>query len=151
VEICIAMALVAILSVMVFSFYQLMHGMASDNKASYNYLEDHAALKETLYQWVAEKDTPDSVFSVTEDGVLSVSESEGETPVIVTFENGVLWLGDESISGFDKIGSIVFSTNGSLIKCETISNHPNGKQTECSFVFSLRCSNHTIGGGGAHE
>lgn len=148
-EICIAMALVAILSVMVFSFYQLMHGMASENKASYDYLEDHAALKDAICKWAAENDTPGSVFHVTEGGLLSVSGSGAESSV--TFANGVLGLGDQEISGFDKIGTIAFSIKGSLIKCKTTSNNPNGKKTECSFVFPLRCSGNTIGGGDAHE
>ena len=139
VELCIVMALIAVVATAAISFYALMSGTLKDNRIAYEYLEDHATLKSEFDKWAAEKDTPDSVFSVTEDGKLTVTE-DGETQT-VSFSRGTLSLGGKYVWNLDKISGISFSVDetGTLIKCTTYHTNQNGERIESRFVFSRRC------------
>lgn len=136
VELIIVLALMAILTTMFISFSALMSGFTAENKAEYEFLEDHDALKEVLSAWVAENDAPDSVFSVAEDGTLTVTVNGVEK--IVSFADGVLFLGEAQKDGYDAIDGVTFSANEKLIKCVIHRVGKNGKQTERSFVLFLR-------------
>ncbi|MBE6531472.1 MAG: prepilin-type N-terminal cleavage/methylation domain-containing protein [Ruminococcaceae bacterium] len=137
VELSVVLALLAILMTMITSFSVLMNGVATENKAEYDFLEDHAMLKETLGVWVAENDVAGSTFKVNEDGTLSVTENE--IPKNVSFNDGVLTLGGDQKAGLDAIDGVIFTSNDKLIKCVTYRIARNGKRIEHSFVFSLRC------------
>ena len=137
VELCIVLALLAILATMTVSFSVLMNGFAAENKAEYEFLEDHATLKETLGVWAAENDVTGSVFKVNEDGTLTVTENGVEQNV--SFADGVLTLGGEQKAGLDAIDGVIFTANDKLIKCVTYRIAKDGERIEHSFVFSLRC------------
>ncbi len=137
VELCVVLALLAILTTMTVSFSVLMNGFAADNKAEYEFLEDHATLKEELCAWVAENDVSGSVFTVAKDGTLNVTENGTEKTV--SFADGILTLGGEQKAGLDAIDGVTFTANAKLIKCVTYRIGKNGKSIESSFVFSLRC------------
>lgn len=111
-ELSVVLALLVIVGTMIISFSALMSGFAAENKAQYEYLEDHTALREMLCTWVAENDLPDSVFSVAEDGALTVAGNGGNK--IVRFADAVLFLGESREAGFDAIDGVSFSTNGKL-------------------------------------
>lgn len=135
-ELVIVLALMAILTTMFISFSVLMSGFTTEHKAEYEFLEEHAALKEVFSAWVAENDTPGSVFLVAEDGTLTVTVSGTEK--IVKFADGVLFLDEAQKDGYDAIDGVTFSANEKLIKCVTHRVGKNGKQTERSFVLFLR-------------
>lgn len=137
VELCVVLALLAILTTMTVSFSVLMNGFAAENKAEYEFLEDHATLKETLGVWTAENDVTGSVFKVNEDGTLTVTENGVEQNV--SFADGVLTLGGEQKAGLDAIDGVTFTANDKLVKCVTYRIGKNGKSIESTFVFSLRC------------
>ena len=137
VELCVVLALLAILATMTVSFSVLMNGFAAENKAEYEFLEDHATLKETLGVWAAENDVTGSVFKINEDGTLTVTENGVEQNV--SFADGVLTLGGEQKAGLDTIDGVIFTANDKLIKCVTYRIAENGERIEHSFVFSLRC------------
>ncbi len=153
VEVVIAVALLAILAVAVYSFYELMHTSANENIAAYDHLEDYGELKKGFCRWAAENDTDGTVFWIGADGSLTVSKMDAEGNVTETaavrFSRGILALGaDKHITGLEKIKSVSFSlspdtdpaedvTNeGSLIKCTV--EGTGGEQSH--FVFSLRCT-----------
>lgn len=137
VEISIVFALLGILTVMTVSFSILMNGFAADNSETYDFLEEHDTLKQAIGEWVEENDESGSVFSVNSDGILCLNENGEET--LVSFSDGVLSLGEEQDSTLDAIDGVSFSCNDKLIKCVTYRVHENGKVTERSFVFSIRC------------
>ena len=137
VELSVVLALLSILATMIISFSVLMSGFASENKAEYKFLEDHAALGETLCVWAAENDVIGSTFRINSDGTLTVIENAVEKTV--SFTEGVLTLGEDRQAGLDTIDGVVFSTNGKLIKCVSYRIAKNGERMEQSFVFSLRC------------
>jgi prepilin-type N-terminal cleavage/methylation domain-containing protein len=145
VELSVVLALLAILTTMIVSFSVLMHGFAAENSAEYQFLEDHAMLKEKLCTWAAENDVQGNVFTVT-DGALTVTQNG--TPKYVSFKDGVLTLGGEKREGLDAIDGMTFTTDTGtdesnaepkLIKCVTYRIGKNGQRVESSFVFSLRC------------
>ena len=137
VELCVVLALLAILTTMTVSFSVLMNGFAAENKAEYEFLEDHAALKEKLCTWAAENDVTGNVFTVNTDETLTVTENGTEKNV--SFADGVLTLGGEQKVAFDAIDGVIFASNDKLIKCVTYRIAENGERIEHSFVFSLRC------------
>ena len=140
VELSIVLALLAILTTMFASFSVLMNGFAAENKAEYEFLEDHAILKERLCTWVAENDVSGSVFKANDDGTLTVTQNGDETSAkSASFKDGVLTLGDEERKGLDTIDGMTFTSNEKLIKCVTYRIGKNGQKIESSFVFSLRC------------
>lgn len=142
VELCIVLALIAVVATAVVSFYRLMSGTLNDTRSAYAYLEDHNALKKKFDEWAAEKDTPGSVFFVDKKGKLFVKENEGANGQAVVFSNGRLVLGnDRSESGFDQISGIYFEADETktMIKCVTYYEYKNGDRVEGQFVFSLRC------------
>lgn len=149
VELCTVMALVGILGTMVITFYTMSNSWVKDSKASYEYLEDHAALKEELCFWSAEKDTTDSIFFVGADGALIVAKNGVEYPI--TFADGVLSLGDVQKAHLDEIDGISFSSNEKIIKCITYRYDKNGKRTESCFVFSPRSATIIAEDGGNND
>ena len=142
VELCIVLALIAVVATAVVSFYRLMSGTLNDTRSAYAYLEDHNALKKKFDEWAAEKDVPGSVFFVDKNGKLFIREDGEATGQAVVFSNGKLVFGrDRSESGFDQISGIYFKADETktLIKCITYYEYKDGTRMEEQFVFYLRC------------
>ena len=134
VELCVVLALVAILGTMVVSFSVMFSEYTNGVQSEYLFLEHTSALNERLSDWVAENDTTSAEYSVIPGGgTLSVG---GET---VYLSEGVLYLGSQRVEGFNEIDRMSFYTNGALIKCTTYHNANDGDLIESSFVISLRC------------
>ena len=150
VELCIVLALIAVVATAVVSFYRLMSGTLNDTRVAYAYLEDHDALKKKFDEWAAEMDVPGSVFSV-EGGALTVKtpESSEKSEKKVSLRNGNLFLGGEYVSGFDQVSGIEFEVDETktMIKCITYYEYKNGDRVESHFVFSLRCGTISNGEG----
>lgn len=144
VELSVVLALVALLSTMVVSFSVFFSGFVNGNNAEYDYLEDHAALKDSLCTWLAEQDGEQSIFTPSADG-LTVTNGTSQT---VTFSDGVLTMGESTVKNLDGIHAVRFSVDEdeTLIKCETFRFSDSGKKTACTFVFYVRCG--TVEGGG---
>ena len=136
VELSVVLALMAILVTLIISFSVLMSGFAEGNKVEYAFLKEHATLKDALCSWVAENDGPDSVFSIDNDGTLTVT-ANGDART-VSFVDGALSLAGARIMWLDAIDGVVFTVNDKLIKCVTYRNRENGEPIECSFVLSIR-------------
>lgn len=150
VELSVVMALLAIVGTMIVSFSVFMGGFVSNNKAEYRFLEEHAALKEELTLWVAENDTPDSVFSIGISGNLIIQANGRQKNV--SFMNGVLSLDTEQIPDFETIDLVSFTANDKLIKCTTHHFDDGGKLTaELCFVFSLRSAEISVQEGYENE
>lgn len=137
VELCVVLALLAILTTMIVSFSVLMNGFAAENKNEYKFIQNCSILKNELKEWSANTDTADSVFVVGTDGTLSVEQNGTEKSV--SFTEGILTLDSIQISNLDTIDGIAFYTNNSLIKCVIYRYNDNGEREENIFVFLIRC------------
>ncbi len=135
VELCIVLALLAIVTTMIVSFSVLMSEYAKENEATYEFLEDCAALEDVLRDRLAENDTGTCEFSVV-NGTLTLTENG--TDKTVTFADGVLLLGEERLNSFDTVEGISFAANDKLIKCTVYRTDAQGVRMESCFVLSLR-------------
>ncbi len=132
-ELCIVLALVAILTTMFVSFIVLMARFTNDSEYKQEFMKDSAVLKREFCGW-AERQSGET-FSVSENGVLTVDG------VQVVFSDGTLTLdGETSIEDLDTVSSVFFEENGSLIKCSV-----HGEDVATTFVIYLRTA--TIEGG----
>ena len=142
VELCVVLALLAILAVGITSFSVLMNGFAADASEETAFWEENAALKSELRRWIAENDTADRQFYV-EDGVLK-STLKNDAPQDVKsvyVAGGVLMVDGTQKAEYSAVDGIVFSTaNGGrrLIKCTVYHISENGKRSEIDFLFSFR-------------
>ena len=154
VELCVVLALLAILTVAISSFSVLMNRYAVDASQETDFWEDNAALKKELRNWIAENDVKSingetvkpNIFSV-ENGNLVVVKQDGSTES-VGFANDVLTVGKKQVEGFAAIDGVVFSCpNDRLIKCTVYHITESGERKEVSFVFSCRAAMITTSGG----
>jgi len=139
VELCVVLALVAIVATMIVSFSAMLGGFSAERRAEYAFTEDRATLRDSLCDWVAEQDRAACVFTVGADGSLSVTD--GATVQTVQLADGTLTFGTHRQDSLDAIDGITFSRLGTLIKCEVFCTDENGVRTqEASFVFVVRCA-----------
>jgi len=133
-ELCIVLAIVAIVSAMIVSFSVSMGDFANSNAEEYDFLEDCAILEEALYKWIAEQDKPGANF----DEILP-KES-------IKVQNGTLKIdNNHAVNNLHTITEISFGINDAknLIKC-TIT--PADSESEKVLVFALRCAIEQGGG-----
>lgn len=141
-ELSVVMALIAIITAMTVSFTVVMNDVTAQNRTQYDFLQDCAVVEDELTDWVALNDVSGAVFTVGQEGVLTVVTS-GETST-VSIAGSVLSMGSEQahnleqVHGVGTIGKITFSTNdyNTLIKC--VMTRIDNEAQSCSFVFSLR-------------
>ena len=149
-ELCIVLALVAVVSVMIVSFSTLMgdHTTALDDQ--YDFLADCSTLESALRIWVAEYDVEGSSFAAN-GGELEIRDTVSDT-VVVEFRNGTLSFKDKKVQGLHTVADVSFEINGQgdLIKCIVTAKDGVEKDTH-SFVFSLRAGATARAGEGAHE
>lgn len=137
-ELCVVMAIVAIVASMIVSFTVLMKEYAVSNETGYAFLEDCSEIKDELYKWVAENDTPDFEASADEDGERLIFEKNGES-LTASFESGTLHLGGKSLKKLKAVKNIQFAVSGRLVKC-TVTREGEGEKEEKVFVFARRCA-----------
>ena len=145
VELSVVLALIAMLITATVSFSVLMNGYSTKNEAEYEFLEDHATVKNAVCTFASEYDVPGNVFTMKGDGTFAVNDNGTERNV--SFSDGVLSLGGRRTEDLDGIDGISFTTNGNLIKCVTYNTGNDGVRNESSFVFSLRIATIDTGGG----
>ena len=137
VELCVVLALLAILGTVTVSFCVMIGDYTGDVQAEYDFLEDSAAVRASLTEKIRQSDTPDTVFTVTKDGTLAV----GESTLSFSSASGTLRLGAWELNGLDSIGGVSVSTNGTLIRCVLHRRGATEEDTvkESVIVLSLRC------------
>lgn len=140
VELCVVLALVAMLTTMFVSFTVLMKGFANESESKYEFLKDSATIERELRDWAETQET----FTIDENGVLSVGEKA------VSFSNGTLTLDDNvKITSLDTVTGVTFDSNetettkATLIKCTV-----KGSRLETTFVIYPRTA---VIEGGANE
>ncbi len=133
VELCVVLALLAILAAAISSFSVLMNRYAVDASQETDFWEDNAALKKELRNWIAENDVGENTFAV-QNGVLTVQGTEKS----ISFAGGTLTVDGVQKEGFTAISGVEFSTTDSLIKCTVYCITESGERKEVDFLFSCR-------------
>lgn len=156
VELCVVLALLAILAAAISSFSVLMNRYAVDASQETDFWEDNAALKKELRNWIAENDVKSingdeinpNTFTV-QSGSLTVEKQDKSTESL-SFANGVLTVGEKQIEGFDTIDGVEFSvgTGYSIIKCTVYHITESGERKEADFLFSCRSASVSYAAGG---
>lgn len=141
VELCVVMAVMAILATMIIAFSVLMKGYAEDSSAQNEFLKDVSDAEGAMVEWLSEEDELGARFAV-QNGFLVVNGKA------VLFSGGTLSLGEERVSELSDIDGISFLANDKLIKC-TIFRVVDDKREERSFVFYPRAAEIAIGEEGA--
>lgn len=139
VELCVVLALLAILATAISSFSVLMNRYAVDASQETDFWEDNAALKKELRNWIAENDVKridgdgmkPNTFAV-QNGALTVQGTEKS----ISFAGGALIVDGVQKEGFTAISGVEFSTTDSLIKCTVYCITENGERKEIDFLFS---------------
>lgn len=145
VELCVVLALVAILSAMVVSFSVLVSGYTRGAGARYDFSQDCAHAKSAITQWILQQDAVDTVFSADAAGALIVTGSGGTQRV--HFAAGELRLGNGQAVALDGIEEVAFRASGGLVKC--VLSGADGM--ESSFVLCIRCGAVDAGEEVAHD
>ena len=138
VELCITMAIVAILGTMVVSFAVMMGGTINNSSVEYAFLEEHSQLKESLSKWIAENDLPGNEFSAD---INTLTVSRPETVTVNLARNGdnlEVKVGEMLLGSFENIDGASFFVESGLVKCVTYREDKNGGRVESSFVVALR-------------
>ncbi len=136
VELCVVLALLAILTAAISSFSVLMNRYAVDASQETDFWEDNAALKKELRNWIAENDVEGNTFAV-QNGALTVQDTEKS----ISFAGGTLTVDGTQKEGFAAISGVEFTTADGgrrLIKCTVFFITENGERKEADFLFSCR-------------
>lgn len=130
-EICVTLALVAVLGVMTVSFATMTGNLVSTNSADYRFLEQCDQVRQTLTNWIAVYDDGREL-TVVEDKLTG-------NGLLIAFSEKKLELSGnktDTLTGLTEVKAITFDRNGKLIKCTVQST--NEKMKPQVFLFSLR-------------
>ena len=153
VELCVVLALLAILAVGITSFSVLMNGFAADASEETAFWEENAALKSELRRWIAENDVAGKHFFV-EGGVLkSAPTGQTENANTLYLAGSALMVNGVQKAEYSAIDGIEFSSGSgfSVIKCTVYYITEDGARKEIDFLFSCRAATVDFStGGGAN-
>ena len=143
VELCVVLALLAILAVGITSFSVLMNGFAADASEETAFWEENAALKSELRRWIAENDVAGKHFFV-EGGVLkSAPTGQTENANTLYLADSALMVNGVQKAEYSAIDGIAFTTADGgrrLIKCTVYYITEDGARKEIDFLFSCRAA-----------
>ena len=143
VELCVVLALLAILAVGITSFSVLMNGFAADASEETSFWEENAALKSELRRWIAENDVAGKHFFV-EGGVLkSAPTGQTENANTLYLAGSALMVNGVQKAEYSAIDGITFTTADGgrrLIKCTVYYITEDGARKEIDFLFSCRAA-----------
>ena len=150
VELTIVIALLAVVSVMIVSFSSLIGKHVTQKREQNELLEEISFLRASFYSTLYDIDQPDTVFTIDNDGLLTVTRSDS-TATQFYLTNGTFYAGTDAITHLKHIDRIYFSVSEDaegIIKLIALSDFSDSeKEADHSFVFSLRCAKISYGEG----
>ena len=141
VELCVVLALLAILAAAISSFSVLMNRYAVDASQETDFWEDNAALKKELRNWIAENDVNGKHFFVENGALKSAPNGQTENANSITVVSKVLTVNGVQKNEYGTIDGVEFTTaegGRRLIKCTVYYVKENGERKEIDFLFSCR-------------
>lgn len=146
-ELCVVMALIAIVGVMIATFSTAMSSYTKNINEQYAFSEDCARFTEDVKDWVYTVDMPESCFDVNGQQMLTVTNPANPAAAgTISFSDGRLTFDGASIGEYKHISEVRFEKNSRIIKCTLVSIDERHETHGSTFVFSPRCG--TVGEGG---
>ena len=136
VELCVVVAVLAIVSVMTVTFSVFTSNYVKKTQHQYSFMEEVATLKDEMTAWIYSVDEAGIKISVNDGRILA---SDGRTVVFDDDVQKVTLDGARGI-GTGAVDELKFESFGNgLIKC-TVRGSRGGSEMEQVFLLSLRCA-----------
>ena len=144
-ELCIAIALLSIVSTMIVSFSAIVNDFVTSEQNQYDFLEETSDLHEELRDWMTESDSAGAVYtvranSITVSGsVAAVKVDAFASRVYFTYPDGTVTIMEPA--NMDSV-QFIRSGDNSLVKCYVIGSDERNNMFEESFILSLQCGSY---------
>ena len=149
-ELCIVMAILAIISTMIASFSVLFGGYVSQNESRYLFANEVTDWRQAMEDWIAEVDEAEAMFTVTErriaveDTAYAVEFNAEEKTLTFYSPKGTSTITAEAVD------TLTFSLpdaagTPAILKCTLGADVVRSKTPAQTFLLTLRCG--AFGGG----
>ena len=132
IEMIIAMALIAIVSIMIVSFSAMTHSFAGDEQGKHSFIDECAEIRRDISDFLLEQDKADNEMTLYKDSGLN-----GEEDAFYWYKN-YKELDDKVYENIDDISFEIGSSK--LLKCTVTGSTEKGVEYKQTFVFALRCA-----------
>ena len=133
VELSVVLLLLSILTGMIISFTLLVRKNNAQMNEELAFATDADAVRTAVVSAVSRLDREGTVFSVTEAGALLLGDE------VLTFSEGVLMLGADTLAEAKSLDGIAFATNGGIIKGILWRERENGEKETVTFAIAPVC------------
>ena len=132
IEMIIAMALIAIVSIMIVSFSAMTHSFAGDEQSKHSFIDECAEIRRDISDFLLEQDIAGNKMTLYKDSGLN-----GKNDAFYWYKN-YKELDDKVYENIDDISFEIGS--GKLLKCTVTGISEKGVEYKQTFVFALRCA-----------
>ena len=132
IEMIIAMALIAIVSIMIVSFSAMTHSFVGDEQSKHSFIDECAEIRRDISDFLLEQDIAGNKMTLYKDSGLN-----GEGDAFYWYKN-YKELNDKVYENIDDISFEIGS--GKLLKCTVTGISEKGVEYKQTFVFALRCA-----------
>ena len=132
IEMIIAMALIAIVSIMIVSFSAMTHSFAGDEQSKHSFIDECAEIRRDISDFLLEQDMADNEMTLFRDIGLN-----GKNDAFYWYKN-YKELDDKVYENIDDISFEIGSSK--LLKCTVTGSTEKGVEYKQTFVFALRCA-----------
>ena len=142
VEMCIAMALVAVIITVTVSFSAMLGRFIERNQSQYNFLKESSDIKTTITDLISSRDTNDTVCTVSsrklEIGTLCALFSESESSFII--QDGNIVIEKEVYLTVTDVKFMLHEIGAkSVLKCTVTGSDRHGADFSQSFLVTFQC------------
>ena len=132
IEMIIAMALIAIVSIMIVSFSAMTHSFVGDEQSKHSFIDECAEIRRDISDFLLEQDIAGNKMTLYKDSGLNVKND-----AFYWYKN-YKELNDKVYENIDDISFEIGS--GKLLKCTVTGISEKGVEYKQTFVFALRCA-----------
>ena len=132
IEMIIAMALIAIVSIMIVSFSAMTHSFAGDEQSKHSFIDECAEIRRDISDFLLKHDDVEKAVKLDGDYGLN---SERDT---LYWHSHPKKLDDKVYENIDDISFEIGSSK--LLKCTVTGISEKGVEYKQTFVFALRCA-----------
>ena len=153
VELCIVMALLAIVSTMIVSFSAIIHRYVKQNQRQYTFIEESAQIKQAMSDWLFALDEAGNIVTVT-DQQISLQQTENcaafdttTRTLFLVHPNGTIKdLRTKTVDGI-YYSLEQLSAKTSILKCIVTGTDARSNMMTQAFLLTLRCGSFAEEGG----
>ena len=132
IEMIIAMALIAIVSIMIVSFSAMTHSFAGDEQSKHSFIDECAEIRRDISDFLLKHDDVEKTVTLHEDYGLSCNTD------VFFWQDYDNTLNDKVYENIDDISFEIGSSK--LLKCTVTGISEKGVEYKQTFVFALRCA-----------